>query len=130
MDYSEDSDRVCGDFVEYTNIWEFLAQPTIVKMLYKLLARLDRHQPFDWLDPDTSSLYELCRFVANHSPTLPWGGYEVISDGFPDLRELLDLEAVSKDEKLGIQETEFEELISLIVEEYQPDLGSVPRWWK
>jgi hypothetical protein len=130
MDYSEDSNHAGGGFVEYTKTWEFLAQPTIVKMLYKLLTRLDRHQPLDWLDADTSSLYELCRFVANHSPTLPWSGYEVISDGFPDLRELLDLEAVSEDEKHDIQQTDFEELISLIVEEYQPDLGSIPCWWK
>jgi hypothetical protein len=49
----------------------------------------------------------------------------VISDGFPYLGVMLPREDVSCTEKINIQSWDFQALISLIVDEYQPlDVGS------
>jgi hypothetical protein len=114
MDYSEGAGRTSGE--ENTYCFKRLAPPIIARTLYTLLTMLDHHQSVD-AGPDI--LYAVCRFVANHSPTLPWNHNEVISDGFPYLGELLRPEDVSAGNKYQIQEYEFVEVIYRIEDEYE-----------
>jgi hypothetical protein len=97
--------------LETSQNWERYAQYAIGKMLFQIITKMERQEEFD--PNQDRKLLELAKFVANHSRLLlDWRG-------LPDLRKILNPRDVSPIRKCQIQESLWEVLVQVVVDEYR-----------